>query len=61
MLCSKFREEEILEALNQCGGSKSPDPNWFNFNFIRYNWEIIEGDIKTALHGFYESGYILRC
>ena len=60
MLCSKFREVEILETLNQCGGSKSPGPDGFNFNFIKHNWEIIGEDIKSALFSFYESGYIPR-
>jgi len=60
MLCSKFREEKILKALNQCDGSKSPSLDGFNFNFIMYNWEIMGEDIKSALHGFYDSIYIPR-
>ena len=30
-----FSEEEVKEAGWQCGGTKSPGPDEFNFNFIK--------------------------
>jgi len=48
-------------AVKQCGGSKSPSPNDFNFNFIRTNWDIIGVDISEAKQYFYETGYIPGC
>jgi len=59
-LCTKFKDAEILEATKQCGGSKSPGLDGFNFNFIRTNWDIIGADISEAIQCFYETGYIPR-
>ena len=58
LLCCKFKEDEILEAMKQCGGAKSPCPDGFNFFFIKTNWEIMGDDIYTAIHSFDEFGYI---
>jgi len=60
MLCNLFREDEILEAIRECGDSKGLGPNGFNINFIKNNWEVIGEDIIKALHWFYEIGYIPR-
>jgi len=30
-----FSEEKVKEVVWQCEGSKSPDPDGFNFNFIK--------------------------
>ena len=57
-LCCKFKEDEILEAVKQCGGTKSPGSNGFNFFFIKTNWEIMGDDIYKAIHSFHEFGYI---
>jgi len=57
-LSDKFREEEILEAVNQCAGTRSPSPDGFNFQFIKHNWDILGGDFIKAIHYFHETGYI---
>ena len=59
-LCNTFNDEEILEAVNQCEGIKSPGPDDFNFNFIKRNWNIIGANIINAIRCFYETGYIPR-
>jgi len=59
-LCSTFNDEEILEAVDQCEGTKSPGPDGFNFNFIKSNWNIIRADIINVIQCFYETGYIPR-
>lgn len=60
MLCNVFKEGEILVALRECGGSKSPWLNGFNFNFIKSNWEILGDDIIKVLKWFHVTGFILR-
>lgn len=35
MLTTPFSETKIKEAVWSCGGSKSPGPNRFNFDFLR--------------------------
>jgi len=50
-----FTEEEIKEAVWQCEGSKSPDPDGFNFNFIKKSWEYIKDEIVKALALFHET------
>jgi len=41
MICGVFSEQEILEAVKQCGSYKSPGPNGFNFHFITNNWDVM--------------------
>ena len=51
-----FSEEEVKEAVWQCGGSKSPGPDDFNFNFIQHCWDVIKTDIMAAVHFFHATG-----
>jgi len=37
MLTSHMNEEEIKEAMNQCGSAKRSDPGDFNFQFLKSN------------------------
>jgi len=60
MLCGIFTEEEVLEAVSQCGSSKCPGPDGFNFLFIKNNWEIIGKDVVKAILFFQSSGYLPR-
>jgi len=59
-LCSVFREDEIKETIGECGGSKSPGSDGFNFDFIKSNWGILGSDIVKALRWFQETGFIPR-
>jgi len=51
-----FSEEEVKEAIWQCEGAKSPDPDGFNFNFIKNCWDVMKSDIMEAMHSFHASG-----
>jgi len=60
MTCSAmFKDDEIPGVIRECSSSKSPEPDDFNFNFIKSNWGILGGDIIKALHWFHETDYIL--
>lgn len=51
-------EQKILEAVKQCGSSKSPGPDGYNFYFIKNNWNIVGPDIVRAINCFQEMGHI---
>ncbi|GJV91519.1 putative RNA-directed DNA polymerase, partial [Tanacetum coccineum] len=38
-------EEEIWEAVKQCGSKKAPGPDGFNFGFLKKYWGIIKTDL----------------
>jgi len=50
----------VFEVVSQCGSSKCPGPDGFNFFFIKSNWEIIGKDVVRAILFFQSSGYFLR-
>ena len=52
-MITSFSEEEVKDAVWQCGGSKSPGPDGFNFNFIKFCWDVIKSDIMAAVHIFH--------
>ena len=51
-MVSNFTEEEVKDVVWQCGGSKSPGPDGFNFNFIRKCWDVLKMDIMEAVSFF---------
>jgi len=53
-----FTEVEVKDAVWQCEGSKSPGPDGFNFNFIKYNWDTLKHDVMEAVKAFQETGCI---
>jgi len=59
-LCSIISETEVLQAISQCGSSKCPGPNNFNFSFVKSNWEIIGRDIVIAIVSFQSTGFVPR-
>ena len=60
MLCSWVKEDEILETVRDCGGSKSSGLDGFNFNFIKNYWNVLGVDLIKALQWFYVTEYIPR-
>ena len=56
MLEDQFSEAEVLVAVKNCGSSKAPGPDGFNFHFIKRYWEIIKGDLLNAVGYFWEKG-----
>ena len=59
-LIEAFSEEEIMDAVWQCEGSKSPGPDGFNFNFIKKSWNYLKDDFVAALVIFHKTGFIPR-
>jgi len=51
-----FTEEEVKNAVWECGGSKSPGPDGFNFNFIKSCWEVLKADVMAAVQLFHTTG-----
>ena len=54
-LIEVFSEEEIKEVVWQSEGSKSPDPDGFNFNFIKKSWNYLKADFVAALEVFHQT------
>jgi len=60
LLSGIFTEEEVFKVMSQCGSSKCPGPDGFNFFFIKSNCEIIRKDVVRAILFFQSSGYVPR-
>lgn len=43
-LIAPFFEEEIKEAVWSCDNFKSPDPDGYNFKFLKCFWDLIKPD-----------------
>ncbi|XP_068486340.1 uncharacterized protein [Phaseolus vulgaris] len=56
----KFSEEEVKNAVWDCGGSKSPGPDGFNFNFIKSCWEVHKVDVMAAVQLFHTTGSLRK-
>ena len=59
LLCGIFTEAKVFETMSQCGSSKCPGLDGFNF-FIKSNWEIIGKDVVRAILFFHSTGYLPR-
>ncbi|GKV23593.1 hypothetical protein SLEP1_g33302 [Rubroshorea leprosula] len=59
-LTTPFAEKEIKEAIWECGSSKAPGPDGFNFRFIKEMWEDIKVDIINFVQEFYKTGRTAR-
>ncbi|XXG72211.1 hypothetical protein AAC387_Pa07g1359 [Persea americana] len=55
-----FEEEEVLRALEECGGDMAPGPDGFNFSFIKAGWGFLEEDYKSMLSEFHLRGRISK-
>ncbi|GKV49125.1 hypothetical protein SLEP1_g55890 [Rubroshorea leprosula] len=60
MLVDNFTEEEVNKAVWDCGVSKAPGPDGFNFQFIREMWEVLKEDIVGFIQEFHENGKLVR-
>ncbi|XP_071705245.1 uncharacterized protein [Rutidosis leptorrhynchoides] len=47
-----FKEEEVWDAIKDCGVSKAPGRDGFTFKFYRKFWWLIKDDLMRALHWF---------
>lgn len=57
-LIGRFTEEEIRKAVWSCGGEKSPEPDGFNFNFIKRHWEFLKEFVEFLLE-FHKHGKLV--
>ncbi|KAJ9538630.1 LOW QUALITY PROTEIN: hypothetical protein OSB04_031363 [Centaurea solstitialis] len=53
-----FSEVEVWTAIKNCGSSKAPGPDGFNFRFLKKFWPLLKQDILLALEWFWENGKI---
>lgn len=59
-LLAPFSEDEVKLAIENCESSKSPDPDGFNFKFIKVCWAVIKKDFLQMLSEFHEHGKLVR-
>jgi len=59
-LVSKITEEEVKDVVWLYEGSKSPEPDDFNFNFIKNSWEVLKLDVVAVVHPFQETSCISK-
>ncbi|XP_068486365.1 uncharacterized protein [Phaseolus vulgaris] len=50
-----FSEEKIKDAIWDCEGLKSPEPDGYNFEFIKFTWDIVKADFVRAIQNFENS------
>lgn len=55
-MVARFKEEEVKEAVWDCGSEKSPGPDGLNFKFIKKFWQTLKPDILRFLDEFYVNG-----
>ncbi|GJX49213.1 kinase-like domain, beta-lactamase/transpeptidase-like protein [Tanacetum coccineum] len=60
MLECEIGEKEVWNAICGCNGDKAPDPNGFNFKFIKKFWAIIKHDLMIAVRWFWDTIEISR-
>ena len=60
MLVGRFQEDEVKQAVWDCGSEKSPGPDGLNFKFIKEFWHLIKPDVLRFLDEFYVNGIFPR-
>ncbi|GJU16320.1 RNA-directed DNA polymerase, eukaryota [Tanacetum coccineum] len=53
-------EEEIKDAVWDCGDDKAPSPDGFTFKFIKKHWDVIKDDIFAYVKEFELTSFIWR-
>ena len=56
MLERRSTPEEVKVAVWECGSSKSPRYDGYNFNFIKNTWDLLSSDVVCFVVHFFESG-----
>lgn len=59
-LLAPFGEEETKEAMWNCGSSKSPDLDDYNFKFIKQFCALLKVDVLRFLPEFHAHGMLSR-
>ena len=60
MLLGRFQEDEVKNAVWDCGSEKSPGSDGLNLKFIKIFWHIIKPDVLWYLDEFYVNGTFPR-
>ena len=60
MLVGRFLEEEVKQAVWDCGSDKSPGPDGVNFKFIKQFWQLLKPDILRFIDEFHVNGVFPR-
>ncbi|XP_071712466.1 uncharacterized protein [Rutidosis leptorrhynchoides] len=53
-------EQEIIDAINECGSTKAPGPDGFNLGFFKKFWPTIKESVIDAVSGFWANGEFSR-
>ncbi|XP_028193184.1 uncharacterized protein LOC114378756 [Glycine soja] len=56
----KEEEEEVRQAIWDCGSERCPGPDGFNFKFIKKFWHLFKPDILHFLDEFHANGVFPR-
>lgn len=57
----EFDENELKEALWNCGKNKSPGPDGFTADFFRNFWDVVKKDLLEAFNEFARKPKIPKC
>jgi len=60
MLVAPFQEEEVRQAIWDCGSEKCLGPDGLNFKFIKKFWQLCKPDILRFLDEFHANGVFPR-
>jgi hypothetical protein len=58
MLTAPFSMEEIHLVVRESDGNKSPDPDEFNFSFLKNCWKTLKGEIRIMFDQFHGIGVL---
>ncbi|PNX80406.1 cysteine-rich receptor-like protein kinase, partial [Trifolium pratense] len=58
LLLEPFSEEEVREIIWSCDGNKSPGPDGFNLNFLKFCWPIVKSDVMAFLSEFHSNAVL---
>jgi hypothetical protein len=51
---------KIEKVLKESDGNKSPEPNGFNFAFIKEFWYLMKDEVRIMFHQFYGNSVLPR-
>ncbi|KAJ0680602.1 putative RNA-directed DNA polymerase [Helianthus annuus] len=58
MLDEAFSNQEIKDAIFECGDDRAPGPDGLNFRFIKHFWEFFKDDFYRIFANFHNNGLI---
>ena len=59
-LIRNLPQKEIKAALFDMNPHRTPSPNGYYCSFYQRNWNLIKGDVISAINSFFESGKLLK-